>query len=842
MKRYFLATIKRAWMLAIFSAISLTSCNKTTVQQPPGVYVSGDFHQHTTYSGGDYTIGHVMETSERYGLDWWANSDHGGTRELWGKASGLEYGSKVSWESAGMKLLGDMGEPGDEGYMCMWRWQSLKYYNFEDILIWRRVFPDKLILQAFEWNVPGHEHANISIIANQFDTVNPNCDPLAQFEYMFDDDDKDTTGGLDFGWKKSSSDGKEKAREAMAWLQTNYPSQSYLIPSHPDKSGAYSISDFRDFNNIAPDICFGFDGMPGHQKNIIRGSYDLEDLTGAAEINNKRGGTFGGAGKFMSTIGGLWDALLSEGRHWWVSASSDFHSDDDFYPGEYQKTYTFVARKNDPQALIDGMRSGNTFIVTGDLITGLSFTVDKTMMGQTLKTDKERVTIEIKVLDPDLPNFNTYNDYTNPKLDHIDLIAGKVSGLISPEDPDYTKDNVSTTFVIARFDENGGIRDANGLVSQKWDDLGDGWKKITYQADVNGSMYFRLRGTNHPLNTPEEIDGAGNPLPDFAEENTAAKAFSDLWFYSNPVFVEMVSQEEKETLSAGKVNSRSSSMREARQWHRGNTHTHATFSDENDTNDVPMIAGWYRDAGYDFLLLSEHNDHVASKKVFSHDEAAVPPDFIMLDGLELSNDRHHTALGIDSYIGDETSLQDGVAKIIAAGGLPILNHPQDPVVTSKSFLSIRGLNHLEIFNGGRPEDTPATEMLWDSLLSSPSGRIVYAVAADDNHYKKSNVGRGWIMVESPELTKNDIVENISKGNFYASTGIILIDYSSKKNGVSIDTENGDSITFIGKDGSILSSLNGERATYKIKGDELYVRAKITNIEGMAAWTQPVFIK
>ena len=80
----------------------------------------------------------------------------------------------------------------------------------------------------------------------------------------------------------------------------------------------------------------------------------------------------------------------------------------------------------------------------------------------------------------------------------------------------------------------------NGLESIKWDDSGNGWKKITYQAEVNGKMYFRLRGTNLALNTPEELDGAGNPLPDLAEENTAVKAFSDLWFYSNPVFVERI--------------------------------------------------------------------------------------------------------------------------------------------------------------------------------------------------------------------------------------------------------------------------------------------------------------
>lgn len=538
--------IKTTLVAAIVMGFALYSCNQAgesqvkesqagesqTGESQGGEYVAGDFHQHTTYSGGDYTIGHVMEASNKYGLDWWSNSDHGGTREFWGKASGDDFGTRVTWKSAGIELLGD---PGEDGYM--WRWQSLKYYNFHDILIWRRVFPEKLILQAFEWNVPGHQHANISIIANQFDGENSNCDPLAQFEYMFDDADKDTSGGIEFGWKKSTSEGKEKAREALGWLQLNYPSEAYLIPSHPDKSGKYLISDFRDLNNLAPDVCFGFDGMPGHQKNSTRGGYDVDEAYGYGTVNNKMGATFGGAGIFMAKIGGLWDALLSEGRHWWISASSDYHADDDFYPGEYQKTYTYVNKRNDPQALIDGMRSGNTFIVAGDLITDLEFTVDKVMIGQTLITDKENVTIEIKVCDPSIPNFNTYSDYTNPVLDHIDLIAGKVSGLISPDDPDYKKDNVSTTSVIARFDSSGGVKDADGLASRQWEDLGDGWKKISYTIEVKENMYVRLRGTNHDLNTPEELDGAGNPLPDIEEENSAELAFSDLWFYSNPVFI-----------------------------------------------------------------------------------------------------------------------------------------------------------------------------------------------------------------------------------------------------------------------------------------------------------------
>ena len=830
------------WGIAVIEISLMISCKNSALWEETGTsgkgyYVSGDFHQHTTYSGGDYSFGHVMEASNKYGLDWWANSDHGGTREYWGRVSGDDLGAWVNWTCAGIKPQGSPQESENTGYM--WRWQSLKYYNFDDVLLWRRIFPDKMILQAFEWNVPGHEHANISIIANQFDKESPNCDPVAQFEYMFDEDDLDTTGGQAFGWVKSKLSGKEKAIEAVKWLQTNYPMQAYVVPSHPDKSGGYTIADFRDFNNAAPDVCFGFDAMPGHQKNSTRGSYDLEEAPYIAELDGKKGSTFGGAGIFASKIGGLWDALLSEGRNWWISASSDFHSDDDFYPGEYQKTYVKVSKKNDPQALIDGMREGDRFIVSGDLITDLRFVAGEATMGQTYMSKNKNVRIEIEVLDPDTPNFNTYSDYKNPVLDHIDLIAGEISGIVQPSDPGYNTDSVSATKVIARFDSKGGVRDADGLVSLRWNDSGRGWKKMIIEVEVSGKMYFRLRGTNLAINTPGELDGMGNPLPDIAEENTPAKAFSDLWFYSNPVFVELKNAGNVALLNSGTGPDNES---DTEKWYRGNTHTHAQFSDENDSNDVPVIAGWYREAGYDFLVLSEHNDHVLNKKVFTHDEASDPPGFIMLSGNELSETRHHTALGIRSFIGGETSLQDGVTRTLAAGGIPILNHPQDPVISAADFLSTTGLNHLEIVNGGRPEDTPATEKLWDSILSDPEGRPVYVVAADDNHYRKENVGRGWIMVKAPELSQSAILESIRSGRFYATTGVILKDYRVDGRLISVNSINGDTVRFIGKNGVVLKSETGKSGKYRAGKNDLYVRVKIISSDGKMAWTQPVYTK
>ena len=40
-------------------------------------------------------------------------------------------------------------------------------------------------------------------------------------------------------------------------------------------------------------------------------------------------------------------------------------------------------------------------------------------------------------------------------------------------------------------------------------------------------------------------------------------------------------------------------------WYKGNTHTHTLWSDGNDFPD--MIASWYREADYNFLVLSDHN-------------------------------------------------------------------------------------------------------------------------------------------------------------------------------------------------------------------------------------------
>lgn len=278
-------------------------------------------------------------------------------------------------------------------------------------------------------------------------------------------------------------------------------------------------------------------------------------------------------------------------------------------------------------------------------------------------------------------------------------------------------------------------------------------------------------------------------------------------------------------------------------WYRGNTHTHAEYSDNSEINDVPMIARWYREAGYNFLLLSEHNNHLLERKIFCYDRLSRPKEnFIMICGLELSMSRHITALGIDRFLSGEKSLQEAVNMTLASGGVPILNHPMDPVVTARKFIETEGLNHIEIVNGGRLTDTPASIALWDSVMSEPGGRTIYAVAADDNHYNRQRVGRGWIMVKAKSLTKSEIRESIRSGNFYPTTGVILDSYKAEKDSFHVISQNGDTIKFFGRYGKLLGTQAGKDASYRFRGDELYVRAEVSNRQGKTAWTQPVMVK
>ncbi len=568
-------------------------------------------------------------------------------------------GPNQAWEATlpggRTAIKGDLSETtvGAVKYKNMYRWQEIKEYQYAVLEAEGRK-RSKPIWIGLEQNAPGHEHISTTILAGQKPwpaTTAGNANLLAQYEYCFDRNDADTSRGAENQWDCSVTGsaagnalidptakkikgtnaattpdlGHTKILEGIKWMKEFAADTSYFVPAHLERPGlynatgnnGYNIEHLRNFNNTAPNIAFGFESMPGHQAEVNRGSYS----TTAAG-----GGTFGGVGIYAAALGGVWDTLLGEGRNWWFFGSSDYHnrgsfgpdqkeSTADFYPGEYTRDFVMVrkgANNLSAEAIIDGLRSGNSFVANGNLIDKMSFVVCAynpivpkvafknlmetasvaaagkggevridgcATMGEKLKVRSGADLLVTVTVNNPRTNYSPYS-FANPSLkqvgitqplnapvlDHIDLIGGNVTGYVAPAATNYAGALGSAAAT------NASSKLLKVFNSTNWTASADG-KTLTMSYRIpaaKASQYVRLRGTNLPVSTPSETDANGNPLLDFIANpadqtlpglipctdaacpahlrtvggvkysSMDVAAWSDLWFYSNPVYVEVI--------------------------------------------------------------------------------------------------------------------------------------------------------------------------------------------------------------------------------------------------------------------------------------------------------------
>ncbi|MGI8808877.1 MAG: hypothetical protein ACR2KK_13760 [Acidimicrobiales bacterium] len=227
-----------------------------------------------------------------------------------------------------------------------------------------------------------------------------------------------------------------------------------------------------------------------------------------------------------ATVGGVWDALLAEGRRWWVTANSDSHAvasgpesqpfGRDFWPGAYSRT---VVGTTEPsyRAVMDGIRGGRMWVGHGDLIWSLEVRVgprgfldrEGVTLGDRLVVERGAdVQVRLRIGLPKTPNASG----VVPSLARVDVISGPVMEAPGPRDGAAAP----ATAVVASFD-----------VRRRADEVD---LDHTFRS-VERSFYLRLRGTDGNLCVPGSIE----PLAD----RPGVDPWDDLWFYSNPVFVDV---------------------------------------------------------------------------------------------------------------------------------------------------------------------------------------------------------------------------------------------------------------------------------------------------------------
>ena len=371
---------------------------------------------------------------------------------------------------------------------------------YPELVASRERVPEVIQFMGLELNTPGADHSSI-IIPHTHDEG----ERLYEYEHRFDKYEP---------WPGDPArDSEPLMLEALEFIKT-YPAKPVVIAHHPSRSaprlGEYGLTgpaELRAWNDTAPEIAVGMEGAPGHQAATI------------SERNAKRGAygrgypTLGGFDQMTARLGGFWDSMLGEGRRWWITANSDSHvhyteGGIDFWPGEYSKTYVHAEKDHDD--ILEGIRRGRVFVTLGDLVSEASVTVtdgSRTAdIGGEIGIDRgDTITVDIRLRDPDGVNFGG----ENPSVSRVDLIIGDVRGRLD----DHSHDRNTSTRVLKRFDAGDWRRDGEYL-------------SMSYTFEPQAPIYLRVRGTNTDQLEPE---------PDLPGENP----WSDLWFYTNPVFVSL---------------------------------------------------------------------------------------------------------------------------------------------------------------------------------------------------------------------------------------------------------------------------------------------------------------
>jgi hypothetical protein len=484
---------------------------------PELVYLVGDHHVHTQYShDAKYTLAQVARRAAQYGLDWMVCTEH----------------SNVGHHTIGAGL------------------------EHTDIGAARAENPRLLIFQGLEWYIPGAEHATVFTAPGAHEV-----EVLRQFERAYD--------GKLLGRADGTAANEALAVAAIRWLAAQkaagYIGDALVLANHPSRLGIDAPHELRAWRDAAPDIMIGMEGAPGAQGAAAPGLRGSASIRG--EYENKPSAqsyagypieaytTYGGFDWMTATVGGLWDAMLSEGRLFSITSNSDNHRTvhdtlrngdyppgatfdslgkvpdpvetgtaqpgSDFWPGQFSRTHVGVT-KYGYREVMAGLRAGRVWVDHGQLIDGLQVRLSNsrgrsvTLGGRLRVRRGERIALTITVHSASRPNLHG----VLPKLAHLDVIRGAVTG--RPTDLD------SWRAPATRVTETRDVSRRTGSYTLR----------IPLGA-VTGPGYVRLRGSDGNRHGTGLLGARVDPHGPIAHPPGDGNPWLDTWLYTNPIFIDV---------------------------------------------------------------------------------------------------------------------------------------------------------------------------------------------------------------------------------------------------------------------------------------------------------------
>jgi len=291
---------------------------------------------------------------------------------------------------------------------------------------------------------------------------------------------------------------------------------------------------------------------------------------------------------------------------------------------------------------------------------------------------------------------------------------------------------------------------------------------------------------------------------------------------------------------------------------RGNLHTHSILSDGVLRPDEVVEA--YKDAGYDFMMLSDHfldiyNWPVADTRRFRSN------NFTTIIGSELHAPEtragelwHIVAAGLPLDFEPAAPTETGTAiarRAAAAGAFVGIAHPAWSQLTIEDGRAIDFAHAVEIYNHSCAVDCDRGDgwYLLDQLLTE--NRRLTAFATDDAHFRTDDHFGGWVQVKAQSLEPEILIEALKQGHYYSSQGPVIHELSLSGNELTIACSPVDTIVVLcghsrtvnrfGKaiTGATLDLSKLEKGWLLTKQSPWF-RVSLIDHGGKRAWTNPIW--
>ncbi len=294
---------------------------------------------------------------------------------------------------------------------------------------------------------------------------------------------------------------------------------------------------------------------------------------------------------------------------------------------------------------------------------------------------------------------------------------------------------------------------------------------------------------------------------------------------------------------------------------RGNLHCH---SDRSDGKRSPeSVGGAYRDAGYDFLCLSDHFEAEYGWRI-TDTRPLRDEGFTTIVGAELSSapweDRHAfwvTAAGLPADFGapPENDHAEAITRANDAGAFVVMLHPglnNLPLAAAEKLPALGAVHAVEVYNHhlatlAHPDAANGAYML-DGLLEG--GRRLLVNAGDDAHFDdpKDRFG-GWIEVHCERLDPDLLLDSLKAGRYYSTQGPALRELRVEGDKLHVETGEAYAISLTtggdrwqsgeertNRDGTSLSEATFDLTPFRGS----YCRVTVVDQSGRRAWSNPIW--